>query len=53
MRANEVHRLCGNPAKLQALLAAHGATLVNPPLEDTLRGMLAAAENIPADENCV
>lgn len=42
VRANEVHRLCGNPAKLQALLSAHGATLVNPPLEDTLRRMLAA-----------
>lgn len=42
MRANEVHRLCGNPAKLHALLAAHGATLANPPLEDTLQRMLAA-----------
>lgn len=53
MRANEVHRLCGNPAKLHALLTAHGAMPVNPPLEDTLRGMLAAAENYPADENRV
>ena len=43
VRANEVHRLCGNPAKLQALLARHGCTLDNPPLEDTLRRMLAAA----------
>ena len=43
VRANEVHRLCGSPAKLQALLAAHGAKLDNPPLEDTLRRMLAAA----------
>jgi nucleoside-diphosphate-sugar epimerase len=43
VRANEVHRLCGNPAKLNALLAAHGATLVNPPLEDTLQRMLTAA----------
>jgi len=43
VRAKEVHRLCGSPAKLQALLAAHGATLANPPLEDTLRRMLAAA----------
>lgn len=42
MRANEVHRLCGNPAKLHALLAAYGATLANPPLEDTLQRMLAA-----------
>ena len=43
VRANEVHRLCGSPAKLQARLAAHGAKLHNPPLEDTLRRMLAAA----------
>ena len=43
VRANEVHRLCGNPAKLQALLARHGCTLDNPPLEYTLRRMLAAA----------
>jgi nucleoside-diphosphate-sugar epimerase len=43
VRANEVHRLCGNPAKLQALLTHNGCTLDNPPLEDTLRCMLAAA----------
>ncbi len=43
VHANEVHRLCGSPAKLQARLAAHGAKLDNPPLEDTLRRMLAAA----------
>ena len=43
VRANEVHRLCGNPAKLQALLTRHGCTLDNKPLEDTLRRMLAAA----------
>ncbi|WP_137890767.1 GDP-mannose 4,6-dehydratase [Ramlibacter sp. 2FC] len=43
VRANEVHRLCGSPAKLQALLTAHGATLDHPPLEDSLRHMLAAA----------
>lgn len=43
VRANEVHRLCGSPAKLQALLARHGCTLDNLPLEDTLRRMLAAA----------
>ena len=43
VRANEVHRLCGSPAKLQALLARHGCMLDNPPLEDTLRRMLAAA----------
>jgi GDP-6-deoxy-D-talose 4-dehydrogenase len=43
VRANEVHRLCGNPSKLQTLLAEHDATLTNPPLEDTLRRMLNAA----------
>ena len=41
VRANEVHRLCGSPAKLQALLASKGGTLVNPTLESTLRQMLA------------
>jgi nucleoside-diphosphate-sugar epimerase len=43
VRANEVHRLCGNPAKLQALLTHNGYTLDNPSLEVTLRCMLAAA----------
>jgi GDP-D-mannose dehydratase len=43
VRANEVHRLCGNAAKLQALLTHNGFTLDNPPLEHTLRCMLAAA----------
>ena len=42
VRANEVHRLCGSPAKLQALLASKGRALDNPTLEDTLRRMLAA-----------
>jgi nucleoside-diphosphate-sugar epimerase len=43
VRASEVHRLCGSPAKLRALLTRHGCTLDNPPLEETLRRMLAAA----------
>jgi len=38
IRANEVHRLCGNPAKLEACIGA----LQYPPLEDTLRWMLSA-----------
>lgn len=42
-RANEVHRLCGSPAKIQALLKTHGDRPINPPLEDTLRRMLVAA----------
>lgn len=45
VRVNEVHRLCGSPAKLQSLLATRGATLENPSLEDTLRRMLAAARS--------
>jgi nucleoside-diphosphate-sugar epimerase len=43
VRTNEVHRLCGNPARLRALIASHGIALSNPPLEHTLRRMLAAA----------
>lgn len=36
IRANEVHRLCGNPAKLEACIGK----LQHPPLEETLRWML-------------
>lgn len=43
-RATEVSSLCGSPAKLLALLTRHGCTLDNPPLEDTLQRMLAAAD---------
>lgn len=42
VRANEVYRLCGSPAKLQVLLATHCGRLINPPLEDTLQRMLIA-----------
>ncbi len=45
VRANEVHRLCGNPAKLQALLTRQGCALHNPLLEDTLQRMLTAANS--------
>lgn len=45
VRANEVHRLCGDPSKLHALLAANGATLEEPALEETLARMLRAAES--------
>jgi len=38
IRANEVHRLCGNPAKLEACIGQ----LQHPPLEDTLSWMLSA-----------
>lgn len=44
VRNNEVHRLCGNPAKLQSLLAAAGTTLGQPTLQETLQAMLAEAK---------
>lgn len=37
VRANEVHRLCGSPAKLEACIGS----LQHPPLDMTLRWMLA------------
>jgi len=42
VRENEVHRLCGSPDKLDALLRAHGRDLFAPGLDDTLREMLGA-----------
>jgi len=44
VRANEVHRLCGNPNKLRVLLAKQGAVLAEPALEETLARMLLAAK---------
>ncbi len=41
VRANEVHRLCGDPLKIQTLLARHGCAQEDLPLEGTLRRMLA------------
>lgn len=38
VRGNEVHRLCGNPDKLQETITVHQA----PSLEDTLRWMLCS-----------
>lgn len=38
VRANEVHRLCGNPAKLEACIGP----IESPTLEDTLAWMLAS-----------
>lgn len=40
VRGNEVHRLCGDPNKIQTLLALHGTVLDDLPLEGTLRRML-------------
>lgn len=45
VRANEVHRLCGDPQKLRTLLSKHGATLYEPALEETLGRMLFPIEN--------
>ncbi|MDD2914295.1 MAG: NAD-dependent epimerase/dehydratase family protein [Gallionella sp.] len=39
VRTNEVHRLCGSTAKLEACIGP----LQHPPLEDTLRWMLSAS----------
>ena len=39
IRANEVYRLCGSPAKLEACIGK----LQHPPLEETLRWMLSAS----------
>jgi nucleoside-diphosphate-sugar epimerase len=44
VRASEVHRLCGDPAKLQSLLARNGVSYVDTPLEVTLKRMLGTAE---------
>ena len=43
VRANEVHRLCGNPDKLQATIGASQQI----PLQDTLRWMLDSVSVIP------
>jgi nucleoside-diphosphate-sugar epimerase len=43
VRANELHRLCGDPAKLHGLLAGHGRKLHEPSLPETLQEMLQAA----------
>ncbi len=42
VRAHEVHRLCGSPAKLKSLFVQHGVPWVDYALADTLRDMLAA-----------
>ncbi|SCX72731.1 NAD-dependent epimerase/dehydratase family protein [Variovorax sp. EL159] len=42
VRPNEVHRLCGNPDKLQRIASKHGIPLQMPLLKDTLQRMLAS-----------
>jgi len=43
VRSNEVHRMCGNPAKLNQLLAQHKVDPISYDIETTLRAMLAAS----------
>ena len=43
VRANEVHRLCGNPAKLQALARERGFAIPEFTLRETWESMLNAA----------
>lgn len=45
IRANEVHRMCGDPVKLQALLAKHHIQLHAPELEITLDKMIKGLES--------
>ena len=43
VRASEVHRMVGNPGKLNSLLATNGLSLQIPALEDTFQQMLSAS----------
>lgn len=45
IRANEVHRMCGDPAKLRALLERHQVQLHAPSLELTLSNMIQSLES--------
>ncbi len=48
VRASEVHRMVGNPEKLNRLLTSNGLSLQVPPLEDTFKQMLSAAASTSA-----
>jgi GDP-D-mannose dehydratase len=41
VRSNEVHRMCGDPKKIQTLFEQHQVRLHAPSLEETLTRMLA------------
>ena len=43
VRSSEVHRMVGNPEKLNRLLASNGLSIEAQALEDTLKRMLNAA----------
>ena len=45
VRASEVHRMVGNPEKLNRLLASNGISMQIPRLEDTFKSMLSAANS--------
>lgn len=45
VRENEVHRLCGDPAKLQSLVKESRTSLYQPDLRETLQWMLAETES--------
>jgi len=45
VRPNEVHRLCGNPGKLNKVADLHGSPLRMPSLRDTLESMLLNVRN--------
>jgi GDP-6-deoxy-D-talose 4-dehydrogenase len=45
VRASEVHRLCGNPYKLQTLFSAQKVELYEPSLEETLERMLGSKQD--------
>ena len=45
VRASEVHRMVGNPEKLNRLLASNGISMQIPRLEDTFKSMLSAASS--------
>jgi len=44
VRPNEVHRLCGDPGKLNRVASANGIPLEAPSLQETLQSMLATSE---------
>ena len=46
VRASEVHRMVGNPEKLNRLLDGEGVKLERPQLETTFKKMLLAASNL-------
>jgi len=45
VRASEVHRMVGNPEKLNRLLASNGISMQIPRLEDTFKSMLSVASS--------